>query len=123
MAGVANLSVDQGADWSKTFTYCAGVPGSPGVAGAPKDVTGWTALMQIRTAPGSLLVLELNDDSAGITVGTTNGRFLVEMTDEQTAQFNQEEYHYDLLVADPGGNKIRLVEGTMTVDLAISVPS
>lgn len=114
MANTANLDVDQGADFEATFTY-------EDSSGTPIDVTGWTALMQLRTAPGSVVFVQLTD-SSGITVGTTDGTFTVAMTKEQTALLTQ-DCHYDLLVTDGGGETIRLVEGTVRVDLAISVPS
>jgi hypothetical protein len=113
MAGTANLDVDQGADFETTFIY-------QDSSGTPIDVTGYTALMQLRTSPGSLVLVSLTDAS-GITVGTTDGSFAVAMTAAQTALLDQ-DCHYDLLVTSTGGAKIRLVEGTVKVDLAISVP-
>jgi hypothetical protein len=113
-AGVCDLEIDQGADFEVTFTYCDPTE-------TPIDVTGWTALLQLRTSPGSVVLLSLTD-SAGITVGTTDGTFAVAMTADQTAALDQ-DCCYDLLVTDTGGTKTRLVEGSVSVDLAISVPS
>lgn len=114
MAQTANLDVDQGAAYSVTYLY-------QDEDGTPIDVTGWGALMQLRTSAGAILILALSDAS-GITVGETDGSFLVEMTSEQTMLLNQ-DCHYDLLVTESNGNKTRIVEGTVAVDLAISVPA
>jgi hypothetical protein len=121
MAGKFDLNIDQGTDFEVTFAYCAGVVGDPTAVGPPFDVTGWTALLQLRTAPGSLVVLSLTD-SAGITVGTTDGTFAVAMTAAQTALLTQ-DCEYDLLATTPAGKPIRIVEGDVIVDLAISVPA
>lgn len=120
MAKKANIGIDQYADKTVTFSFC--LPGPNDVTpGAPIPVTGYTALMQLRSGPGTVLLLTLTDTD-GITVGTTDGTFTVDITKLQTAGLVQ-DCKYDLLVTAPDGTATRLAEGTVILDPAISVPS
>lgn len=114
MANTFNLSIDQGADYEVTFTYADS-------SQSPIDVTGYSALMQLRVSPGDDVILSLTD-LAGITVGTTDGTFSVFIPAVQTTALTQ-DCRYDLLITDTTGHRTRLVEGAASVDLAISVPS
>lgn len=116
-----DLNVRQRAGYSVTFTYLSPPdPETPTVPGPPINVTGWTALMQFRDAPGKLVLLELTDGS-GITVGTDDGTFAVMITGDQTATLNFRSCFYDLFVTAPGGEPINLVGGRVSVKPAISV--
>lgn len=109
-------SVDAGAGSSTVLTYCN--PGSaPGIAGAPIDVTGWTARLTVRSSYGDGAALTLtSDDDRGIVVGTTDGSFAITMTPEQTEQIPPVGV-YDLLVTPVGDfPPIRLVQGTLTAN-------
>lgn len=124
MPATADLHVDQGAKYQVTFTYRQpSDPSTPTVPGPPVDVTGWDALLQLRDLPGSEVLLSLDQDS-GITVGTTDGTFIVAMTAEQTSAFTFRRCQYDLLVTPPSSDPIRLIQAsTVFITPAISVPS
>ena len=119
MASTADLVIDAEAGYTILFTYCAPVTGNPGVPGPPINVTGYTAKMTVRSSYGDGAALTLTDAS-GITVGTTDGSFLVQMTGAQTAQLPLSGV-YDLLVTPPGHQPIRLVQGNVIVNAAVTV--
>jgi hypothetical protein len=121
-AGVFDLTeqyaIDAGAGYYVTFTYCNPVPGHPGVPGTPIVVTGWTAKMTIRSSYGDGAALTLTD-TAGITVGTTDGTFAVALTATQTSQLPSQGV-YDLLVTAPAAEPIRLVRGAVRCRQAVT---
>jgi hypothetical protein len=119
MASTADLLINAEAGYTVTFTYCSPVLGNPGVPGPPIDVTDYTARMTIRSSYGDGAALTLTD-SSGITVGTTDGTFTVAMTGEQTAQLPLSGV-YDLLVTPPAEQPIRLVQGNISVNAAVTV--
>jgi len=118
-AGCADLVVDAGAGFSTPFIYCE--PGSaPGVAGPPIDVTGWHAALAVRSSYGDGISVMLDDESmGGITVGTTDGSFIISMTAEQTSLLPNRGV-YDLLVTPTVGEPIRLVQGSITATPAVT---
>ena len=61
-----------------------------------------------------------SSDLGGITVGTTDGTFLIELTGEQTSQIGIEGGVYDLLVTPPDQEPIRLVEGKVCINQAVT---
>lgn len=77
----------------------------------PVDVTGWTAQAQIKkmdNTPGET-------PNLGITVGTTNGKITVDLTDTETAALaGTTDYKYDIQVSD-GLSKRTYIGGKITV--------
>ena len=119
-AGTADLTIDAAAGFTAVFTYCNPIPGHPGDPGPPIDVTGWSAALTVRSSYGDGAALTIDSGAlGGITVGTTNGRFVVTMTGEQTSQLPGRGV-YDLLVTPPGSQPIRLVEGSITTTPAVT---
>lgn len=83
----------------------------------PIDVTGWTPLAQIKktsdNTPGETPVL-------GVTVGTTDGKITIKLTDTETAALQgSTEYKYDIQLSD-GTNKRTFIGGKITVTEDIS---
>lgn len=116
-----DLDVDQWAGKTVKFTYKAPNTADPPVL-VPVVVTDWTALLQVRDAPGADPILTLTD-SAGITVGGTDGSFAVAFSGSQTGLLVATRYFYDLFVIPPSAEPIRLIGGEVYVTLAISVPT
>lgn len=120
-----DLHIDQRAKYEVTFTYCAPSVADPSKPGDPIDITGYTALMQLREDPGAPLILELTD-LAGITVGGEDGVFAIFVHAAQTAALPTEirACKYDLFVTPPDAEQIKLVRnGRVFIGPAISVPS
>lgn len=102
-SGKLDINIEDNVEFSMTATYK--------ISGTPVDVTGYTASFTLRDVNGQTgdPLLELTH-LAGITVGTTNGVFVIAMTDAQ-CNFGDREMIYDLVITSPTGNDIRLLRG------------
>lgn len=83
--------------------------------GASVDITGWTATLTVRTAPGGpqLYQTVLETDAA-------DGRFVLGIPSTDTANFEFVQGDYETVALDTTGNSISLVTGTMYVTLGDS---
>ena len=108
-AGIYNATIDQGATWSVTVTY-------EDSAGAPINLTGYTAAMQIRQQYSSDVAdLTLTTSNGGISITGLTGTVVVNITDEQTGALDEGYYVYDLELTSTGGQVTRLIQGQLTV--------
>jgi len=101
-SGGLDINIEDGVDFTLNAVYK--------ISGSAVDVTGYTATFIIRDRPGHANALLTLTESAGITVGTTNGAFAVTLTDSQ-CNFGNREMVYDFVVTTPGGTDIRLLRG------------
>ena len=110
MATLSNIFIDQGSDFSTTVTI-------NDTSGDPLDLTGYTALAQIRKTYASTTATDF-----GITFVNprSDGQITISLTDNQTSALEFGRYVYDLLITDTGGNKTRVVEGIATVNPSVS---
>ena len=114
-AGTANLTIEQGAGYSVSFTYLQS-DGS-----TPVNVTSWAAKMVIRTILGAAPMLTVGTVTGEIAVTGASGIFTLTLTAAQTDLLTAGGI-YDLLITPPGGAQpIRLVEGRVTVSLAVTI--
>ncbi len=106
-SGILDLVVDEGTDWSETFTW-------RDENDALIDLTSYTAKMQIRkkVCESGTPELELTDGS-GITLGGVNGTIQIDITKEQNA-FGDQSLVHDLELTEPGGGVLRLWRGSFT---------
>jgi hypothetical protein len=88
-------------------------------SGAPVDLTGWVALLQVRRAPGSPLLLSLSE-VAGIDLGGESGTVVASFEPSDTSLLPAEA-RYDLRLESPSGRVVYLVAGPVTVRQPISV--
>lgn len=111
MAGKFDLEIDQGSHFSITFTREDSM-------GAPYDLTGWTAKMQIRASrwDDEDTPLVTLTDTDGITLGSTAGTVTVDISAARTADLISGECVYDILLTDTGGKIFRLIEGKAVVN-------
>ena len=116
--GVYNLCINQGATFVRTFiwnvgTCCCGTVGS---APGPVDLTGYTAMMQIRAYVNPTAPLYY-DASSHLTLGPPNpiGEIGLSIPASDTETFTWWSGFYDLLLTDSSGNVTRLLQGTVTV--------
>lgn len=117
-AGIANLTIEQGAGYTATFTYLE----PDGVT--PVNVGGWTALMMIKPQPlvgnaPQKPYLTVGSGTGEITVGGDDGVFALALTAAQTSLLTNSGV-YDILVTPTSGQPIRLVGGAVTVSLAVT---
>ena len=110
MAGKLNLTIEQGATFTKRLTWKAGSPS------APVDLSGCTARMQVRAKiSDTAVLLELTTENDGITLGDEAGTIDLSVTAEQSAAITWKGGVYDLEIEFADGVVKRLVEGSITV--------
>lgn len=110
LAGTYNIICEQNATFQMFF------PWKNEQTGIPYDLTGYTALMQVRTAKcdGATLIIEFSTANGSIVLGGVAGTVQVNATPTQTAALVAGQYLYDLLLIT-GSNKYRVLQGTFTV--------
>lgn len=107
IAGIYNFTLDQGSTWTLQIVY-------KDSNGAPINLTGYTAEMQVRRKFDSdTPVLTLSTSNGGITIVGATGTLNLIATDEQAA-IDPGLYVYDLELST-GGVRTRLIQGTVTV--------
>jgi len=78
--------------------------------------------MQVRdTKGGSKLAFTLTSPSGGITIDGPTGTLDVKMTPTQTGKMFFPKSAYDIMVIDSNGNKIKLLEGFMTLSRSVTI--
>jgi hypothetical protein len=82
------------------------------------DLTGYTALAQIRKRYGSSSVSETF--TVAFTADRTSGKIALELTDVQTGTLKDGRFVWDLQLTDAAGNKTRTLEGRLTVLPSVS---
>jgi hypothetical protein len=115
MAGQKNFEVDQNA----TFTFIVEYKDNEG---DPISLDGSSAKLQVRdTKGGSKLAFTLTSPSGGITIDAPNGKLTVKMTPTQTNKLFYPKSSYDLMLTDSNSNKIKLIEGFMTLSRSVTI--
>lgn len=115
MAVTKNFEVDQNA----TFTFEVQYTLEDEVT--PIDLSNATAKMQVRdTKGGSKLAFTLTHTS-GITIDGPEGTLTVKMTPTQTNKLFYPKSSYDIMVVDSNGNKIKLLEGFLTLSRSVTI--
>lgn len=89
---------------------------------APMNLTGYTARMQLRPAPGDQTVLlELNTTNGGIAIAGASGTIALLVTGAQTEAMTFTHCAYDLQLTAPDGVTVtRLAEGSVNVSQAVT---
>ena len=106
-----NFTLD-GTDTSAEPPYLEG-----GYVAVPNDLTGYTALMHIRSrASSDTLILELSTANGRISLGGPNGIIELEISAAITANLEKGSYVYDLELISPGSIVSRLIQGSVEVD-------
>ncbi len=106
MAIIANIFIDQGADFSITVDVSD-------VNGNQLNLAGYTAAAQIRkTYESSTLSATF---TTAISSPTTDGQVTLSLTDTITKALSPGRYVYDLIVTDGSSISTRVVEGQAIV--------
>ena len=115
MAGQKNFEVDQNATFSFIVEYKDN-------NGSPIDLTGASAKMQVRdTKGGSKLAFTLTSPAGGITITPLLGKLSIKMTPTQTSKLFYPKSSYDIMVTDSNTNKIKLLEGFITLSRSVTI--
>jgi hypothetical protein len=107
-SGKYNLIIEQGATFSRTFTY-------KNSAGTAVDLTGYTAAAQIRS---SFSATEKTDLTVSIPT-PANGQIVVSLTATETAALTLESGVWDLELTY-GATVTRLLQGTYTLSKEVT---
>ena len=105
MAGISNIFIDAGADFTTTVTVTDS-------ADSPVDLTSYTHDAQIRKTYDSSSATQTFTTT---TTDATAGQFTLVLTNVQTAAIPHERYVYDAVITT-GSTKTRVVEGIVTVN-------
>jgi hypothetical protein len=118
--GVYPLCINQGATFTRIFVWTAGQCGcgTVGASSGPMDLTGFTAVLQIRQFQLSTTVLY--DASSNITLGGVAGTITLVIPAANTETFTWWQGVYDLLLTSAAGIATRLLMGSVTVSPAVS---
>ena len=115
MAGQKNFDVDQNA----TFSFVVEYKDDNGNA---IDLTGASAKMQVRDVKGGTkLAVTLTSPSGGIVINGPLGKLTVTLTPTQTNKLFYPKSVYDIMVVDTNANKIKLLEGFMTLNRSVTI--
>jgi hypothetical protein len=88
----------------------------------PIDLTGASAKMQVRdTKGGTKLAFTLTSPSGGIVIDGPEGTLDITVTPTQTNKLFYPKSSYDIMVIDSNGNKIKMVEGFMTLSRSVTI--
>lgn len=109
MAIYANLSIDQGADFSAIITVVA-------TDNVPLDLSAYTAAGQIRRNYTSSAFTPL---TASVLAPAIEGQIRLSLTKEQTLMIKPGRYVYDAIITD-GTHTIRVVEGQVEVSPGVT---
>lgn len=108
LAGVYDITADQGATYSQVFTW-------KDSNGDLVSLVGWTGRMQIRNGrPTESLVLELTTSNGRMSLGGAAGTVTLTISASDMEDISSGLYVYDLELVN-GSTVERLVMGTFTV--------
>lgn len=91
----------------------------------PKDLTGYSAKMEIRDSASALLY-RLNSipvaNEGSITITPLEGKLLLSIPTADSATFPEGCYFYDLMLTSPSLQVFQIVAGTITVTKTVTQP-
>ena len=107
-AGPVHFEIDTYSEWGVSMTWYV----TTVAAGTKKDLTNYTAAMDIRRKQSDSTALAALTSGDGITLGGTAGTINIALTDVQTASITPGFGYWDLELIDSGGSNMQLVHGT-----------
>ena len=109
MAALSNIYIDQGADFSTIISLTDS-------NGDVLDLTGYTALAQIRKTYGSTTIA----GTFATALVANTGQLTLSLTDVITGAMGSGRYVYDVLLTDGSGDKTRVLEGQAILTPSVS---
>lgn len=114
MSDYYSFVIDQGADFFLTLEY-------KDSTGAPIDLTGFTAAMQLRLTTSSAVAAVSLTQAAGITITAITGTLAIRITAAQTGALDDSaKYDYDLEITSSAGVVTRLIQGVASVSSQVT---
>ena len=107
------LVVDQGADFVQEWQWL--VKANPTEEAEPRDLTGWTARMQIRRSTSAEKVLAELTTANGLLLLNHEGLVRIKIPAEVSTEWDFSSGVYDLENVDPDGGVTRFAGGRVTV--------
>lgn len=112
----ANSFTLDGVDSTAYGLYLSG-----GYVVIPVDITGYTAIMHIRSKqPSDEVILELSTANNRIILGGTNGAIELEIDSTDTAALKKGKYVYDLKLISAGSVTTRFIQGKISIDSQVT---
>lgn len=103
------FTIYQGATFRRRLTWKA-------PSGAPIDLTGCSARMQVRPSVASpIVLLGLSSDNGRIALGGASGTIELHLSAADTAAIAWDAGVFDLEVEDAAGDVVRLAAGSIKV--------
>jgi hypothetical protein len=119
----ANIEIVQGGTYKQPYyLYTQDDVSDTTEVAVTANLVGCHAHMQIRSAPGGTVFLDVSDITGGIDIDTVNSIVTVDLTSTMTSLLTVPTASYDLWLEFPSGLTIMLSGGTVTVDLSITSP-
>jgi hypothetical protein len=119
-AAIYSTAIQQGALWTKQFTYKSGATEA---TATPVNLTGYNARMKIKDASGALVLSLSTTPTANgdvITLGGAAGTVTVTIKTATTTAFDFSTATYDLELVQPDSEVIRLVQGDLTLEREVT---
>lgn len=112
-AGTYNITIEQGATYTQTILVQD--------EGVTRNLTGYTARMQVRPGKDSDTILLNLTMGSGLSIPTpTNGEIIISLTAAQTAAYTTVDAVYDLELVDGSSNVERLLQGSVTLSKEVT---
>lgn len=103
-----NLEIEQGIPYEMVF-----VVKNPD--NSLKDLTGFSARMQLRVSYSSEVSLEATTSNSKIIINTVNSTCKISLSESDTQSLTYSSYVYDLELVDSSNKPLRLVMGKVTI--------
>jgi uncharacterized protein YfaS (alpha-2-macroglobulin family) len=106
-----NLVIEQGTDFSATFTI-------KNTDGAPVNLLGFTAAAKLKT---SYYTTGAPTDFEVTFVDRNSGIIRIDLSDTITTTLKARRYVYDIVLTSATGNKTRFIEGIATITPGVTI--
>jgi len=103
-----NLTVEQGTDFTTTFTI-------KNPDGTVLPLTGYSATAKLGKYPSAS-----STTSFGITLTAASGKVTLTLGNTVTAGLDPGRYYYDVVIQSSGGNITRVIEGMVLVTAGLA---
>lgn len=111
-AATHDFEIEQGTDYDKPIVW-------KDSAGAPVNLSGYAARMQLRPSLSSdTVLLDLTTENGGITLGGATGEIFLHFTEANTSPLTKGGV-YDLEVII-GGKVKRLIQGAISISKEVT---
>lgn len=112
-AAFLNLSLEQGVDYTKTFTV-------QNALGGIFPLTGYTAFLTIKKYQFSIdTIIEASTSNGKLTIDALTGSILLQLTSADTTLVDTKRSVYQLKIVSQTGKVTRILEGEVSCSLAL----